>query len=144
MRATTLSCSMREAFSGRLRSALDGAGYGHSPTRLARAFNARCPDEQVSYHAARKWLLGEAIPSQSRLVVLATWLHVDPAWLRFGDEGGDDSAPGLAQLAERSGQLDISMLTEGEEEVVRLLVEALLRARERNGRRGDVHAGPDA
>jgi hypothetical protein len=32
-------------------------------------------------------MLGEAIPTQERIKVLAAWLHVSPAWLRFGDAG---------------------------------------------------------
>jgi len=33
----------------------------------------------------RRWLRGEAIPSQDKLQVLADWLKVEPQVLRFGE-----------------------------------------------------------
>ncbi len=36
-------------------------------------------------HTGRKWLLGEAIPTQEKLIVLAAMLGVQPDWLRYGD-----------------------------------------------------------
>jgi len=35
--------------------------------------------------AVRRWLRGEAIPSQDKLQVLAEWLRVEPQVLRFGE-----------------------------------------------------------
>jgi transcriptional regulator with XRE-family HTH domain len=32
----------------------------------------------------RNWLLGQALPTQDKLVVLAQWLQVSPEELRFG------------------------------------------------------------
>jgi hypothetical protein len=57
-----------------------------SPTELQRAFNARNLKLAVSVHAARKWLMGEAIPTQVRLRALADVLQVSPTWLRFGEQ----------------------------------------------------------
>lgn len=74
----------RELFSHRLSHALVSAGYdGKSPTKLQREFNARV-DSPITIHAARKWLVGESIPTQARIKVLADWLGVQPAYLRFG------------------------------------------------------------
>jgi hypothetical protein len=39
----------------------------------------------VTSHAARKWLIGEAVPTQEKILILARWLNVPAAWLRFGD-----------------------------------------------------------
>ncbi|MGD9941674.1 MAG: hypothetical protein AB7L76_25010 [Burkholderiaceae bacterium] len=87
----------REAFSQRLRSALDTAGWRViGPAALAREFNKRSSSTTVSVHAARKWLRGEAIPEQGKLRVLAEWLGVSAQWLRFG--------PTVEQTPDRSAQ----------------------------------------
>jgi transcriptional regulator with XRE-family HTH domain len=52
---------------------------------LERAFNARYWGRSVSFQAVRRWLKGEAIPSQEKLQVLAEWLKLEPHVLRFGD-----------------------------------------------------------
>ncbi|HEX8885213.1 MAG TPA: hypothetical protein VF797_12050 [Noviherbaspirillum sp.] len=75
----------REAFSGRLKSALRRARYApDSPTVLARHFNEIYPGRPITVHAARKWLVAQAIPTQDKLRVLASWLDVPADWLRFG------------------------------------------------------------
>ena len=75
----------RTQFSKRVQAALVARGMPASPTELQRAFNARNPKLAVSVHAARKWLMGEAIPTQARLRELAAVLAVPPTWLRFGE-----------------------------------------------------------
>lgn len=75
----------REKFSWRLKSALRRARYvPDSPTVLARHFNEIYPGSPITVHAARKWLLAQAIPTQDKLRVLASWLDVPADWLRFG------------------------------------------------------------
>lgn len=75
----------REDFSSRLQEALRNAAYSpESPTQLAREFNDRFPGRAITVHAARKWLVGEAIPTQEKLRTLAYWLGVSAEWLRFG------------------------------------------------------------
>ena len=79
----------REGFSERLQQALRNADYSpDSPTQLAREFNIRFEGRPITVHAARKWLVGEAIPTQEKLRTLAQWLGVPAEWLRFG---GSDS-----------------------------------------------------
>ena len=80
-----LASNERNEFKNRLAIALDKAGYKVSPTALAREFNLRADGAVVTTHAARKWLVGEAFPTQERLHVLARWLNVSPQWLRFGE-----------------------------------------------------------
>lgn len=76
----------REEFSRRLAQALAGAGLDErSPTFVAKEFNRRFAGLPVTVHAARKWLLGEAIPSQDKVQALAAWLGVRPEWLRYGE-----------------------------------------------------------
>lgn len=75
----------REGFSERLQQALRNAEYSpDSPTQLAREFNIRFEGRPITVHAARKWLVGEAIPTQEKLRTLAQWLGVPAEWLRFG------------------------------------------------------------
>jgi len=75
----------RLKFSERLKSALSHANYSsYSPTNFAREFNLRYEGKPVTIHAARKWLLGEAIPTQEKLLALSRWLCVSAEWLRFG------------------------------------------------------------
>src|SRR6476661_893077 len=87
------SSNERESFSERLQQALKNAHYSpDSPTRLAREFNIRFDGRPITVHAARKWLVGEAIPTQEKLRMIAQWLGVPADWLRFG--GGDDTPAG--------------------------------------------------
>jgi len=82
------SISEREAFSQRLAKALKEAKIDvGSPTVFSREFNRRYTGKPVSIHAARKWLMGEAIPTQDKLRLLAAWLGVSTEWLRFGEGG---------------------------------------------------------
>ncbi len=75
----------RQDFSRRLAEALQKSGRDTSPTTLAMEFNARFAGTPVHMASCRKWLLGEAIPTQEKLVVLAQMLGVTADWLRFGD-----------------------------------------------------------
>ena len=86
------SSNEREKFSARLQQALKDAHYSpDSPTRLAREFNMRFDGRPITVHAARKWLVGEAIPTQEKLRMIAQWLGVPAEWLRFG--GAETVAP---------------------------------------------------
>jgi len=76
-------------FSKRLIWALEVLGVRPSPTIVQREYNSRSNQPPVTTHAARKWLMGEAIPTQDRIQVLAEWLNVSASWLRFGEEGID-------------------------------------------------------
>jgi transcriptional regulator with XRE-family HTH domain len=117
----------REHFSQRLKEALNRAGEtSDSPSSLARGFNRRYPGKPVSSYAARKWLLGEAIPGQDKLRVLAQWLGVRIDWLRFGEgdlpEPGDfHEKPGLNYELLRA----IASLSEEHQFIVQELVKVL-------------------
>ena len=73
-------------FSQRLRKAIEDAGYTVRPIVLEREFNTRYWGRSVTVQAVRRWLRGEAIPSQEKLQVLAEWLKVEPHALRFGEQ----------------------------------------------------------
>lgn len=77
--------SEKSAFSQRLRKALaDAKIEASSPTSFSREFNRRYHGKPVSTYAARKWLTGEAIPTQDKLQLLSAWLGVSAEWLRYG------------------------------------------------------------
>lgn len=73
-------------FSQRLRSAIENAGYTVRPIVLEREFNTRYWGQPITVQAVRRWLRGEAIPSQEKLQVLADWLKIEPHLLRFGEQ----------------------------------------------------------
>ncbi|MFA7267881.1 MAG: hypothetical protein WC073_00920 [Sterolibacterium sp.] len=76
----------KSAFAKRLRDGMVAAGYEPRPIVLERGFNSRYWGRSVSFQAVRRWLKGEAIPSQEKLQVLAEWLKLEPHVLRFGDK----------------------------------------------------------
>lgn len=81
-------------FSSRLQKALKDAGYSaYGPTELAHQFNIRFAGHPISVHAARKWLMGDAIPTQDKIRVLSEWLVVPTEWLRFGGNFSGDGDP---------------------------------------------------
>jgi hypothetical protein len=73
-------------FAQRLADAMTRAGYALRPVVLEREFNTRYWGRSVTLQAVRRWLRGEAIPSQEKLQVLADWLKIEPQVLRFGDQ----------------------------------------------------------
>jgi hypothetical protein len=79
----------RALFSKRFIASLEILGIPPSPTIVQREYNSRSHQLPITSHAARKWLMGEAIPNQDRLQVLAEWLNVSPSWLRFGEDDID-------------------------------------------------------
>lgn len=88
-----------EEFSQRLRETAARNGVPLTATAFAHWFNRRSTLRPVTVHAARKWLVGEAIPRQARLLRLSAMLGVDPSWLRFGASPvGRTDAPREASL----------------------------------------------
>jgi len=73
-------------FSQRLRKAIENAGYAVRPIVLEREFNTRYWGRSVTVQAVRRWLRGEAIPSQEKLQVLSEWLKIEPHMLRYGEQ----------------------------------------------------------
>ncbi|QDL38954.1 XRE family transcriptional regulator [Rhodoferax sediminis] len=73
-------------FAERLREAMTAAGYDPKPAVLEREFNTRYWGRPMTLHGVRRWLRGETLPSQEKLLVLAEWLGVPPQRLRFGED----------------------------------------------------------
>lgn len=76
----------KSEFAKRLREAMRKAGYEPRPAVLEREFNQRYWGKAVTLHGVRRWLLGETVPSQDKLLALAQWLGVEPQTLRYGDD----------------------------------------------------------
>lgn len=72
-------------FAQRLRDAMVAAGLEARPGVLLNQFNANYWGRSVSFQAVSRWLRGEAIPEQDKLLVLAGILKIEPEVLRFGD-----------------------------------------------------------
>ncbi|MDO9435552.1 transcriptional regulator [Hydrogenophaga sp.] len=71
-------------FAQRLRDAMVAAGLAPRPSVLLNLFNARYWGRSVSFQGAARWLRGESIPEQDKLLVLAEILRIEPETLRFG------------------------------------------------------------
>lgn len=72
-------------FAQRLRDAMVAAGLEARPGVLLNQFNANYWGRSVSFQAVSRWLRGEAIPEQDKLLVLAGILKIEPEVLRFGE-----------------------------------------------------------
>jgi hypothetical protein len=76
--------NVKVQFADRLREAMTAAGYEPKPAVLEREFNTRFWGKPMTLHGVRRWLRGETLPSQDKLLVLAEWLAVPPQQLRYG------------------------------------------------------------
>ncbi|MEN3275186.1 MAG: hypothetical protein V7631_976 [Massilia sp.] len=126
------STNERESFSERLQQALKNAHYSpDSPTRLAREFNIRFEGRPITVHAARKWLVGEAIPTQEKLRMIAQWLGVPADWLRFGgpETPGEQGEQGGARFESADVKLiaDLQRLDEHHRQLAREFIRMLVR-----------------
>jgi transcriptional regulator with XRE-family HTH domain len=121
----------QQRFAERLNLALAAAHYQLAgASRIAREFNLRFPDKAVTVHAVRKWLKGESIPTQDKLVALAQWLGVKADWLRYD---GAAPAPAFDREPGFSGEelrllRDFQRLDSERQQIVEQLIEVLLRS----------------
>jgi transcriptional regulator with XRE-family HTH domain len=102
------------AFSERLKQSLTHANYELRPIVVEREFNQRYWGTPVTVQAVRKWLLGDVIPTQDKLQILAEWLQVDPHWLRFGEER-------FGSVREQEANWEIGMTQEDRDAISRFL-----------------------
>ena len=71
-------------FAERLQAAMRAAGLEPRPAVLLNLFNANYWGRSVTFQAVSRWLRGESIPAQDKLIVLAGVLKVEAEVLRFG------------------------------------------------------------
>ena len=72
-------------FSQRLQAAMVAAGLEPRPGVLLNQFNANYWGRSVTFQAVSRWLRGESIPAQDKLLVIAGFLNIEPEVLRFGE-----------------------------------------------------------
>jgi hypothetical protein len=122
----------KQEFSKRLIECLQQTGRSTSPTHLAAEFNSFFSGPNIHMHACRKWLLGEAIPTQEKLVVLADMLGVTAEWLRFGVKGKQAMEVSVSPYKVSRSEISIlnsfQKLNKRDQQVVLALIKALLKA----------------
>jgi transcriptional regulator with XRE-family HTH domain len=124
-------------FSARLKTSMLAAGVPLKTSQFTHAFNVHANGAYITPYAARKWLCGEAIPTQERIVILANWLGVHAAWLRFGGVGESeihDAAIPESLLATEHLALirDVIALPRPTQQIIREIVDAFVRANGKN------------
>lgn len=100
-----------QAFAQRLRFALDACGVRLSPSVVANEFNLRYWGRSITPHTARNWLMGNSMPTQDKLRVLAEWLKVSPNELRFGRVDGGHVVRQSDDLCDDLNMVDREMVT---------------------------------
>ena len=70
-------------FAERLQAAMRAAGLEPRPAVLLQLFNTHYWGRSVTFQAVSRWLRGESIPGQDKLIVLAEVLKIAPEVLRF-------------------------------------------------------------
>jgi len=73
----------KNLFAQRLALAMKAKGYEAKPSVLEREFNLNYSGKPMTLHGVRKWLIGEAIPSGDKILILANWLEIPPEELAF-------------------------------------------------------------
>ena len=132
----------KEEFSNRLRDAMTRAGYALRPVVLEREFNTRYWGSSVTLQAVRRWLRGEAIPSQEKLQVLAEWLKVEPQVLRFGDAVRDSVQQHKQRWDEGAGYEEretfeaFLKLPAPQRKIIREVIQAFSKAQDQAGGNG--------
>jgi transcriptional regulator with XRE-family HTH domain len=120
------SSTERKAFSTRLQQCLRNAH--HSPdsgTELAREFNTRYLGKPIGVQTARKWLIGESMPTQDKIRILAHWLQVSVGWLYSGE--GDQQVKKDVRL-DALDSTDVRLLDEHDRDLMRKFVGIMMRS----------------
>lgn len=80
-----LNFKEREEFSQRLRMSLQKAGINpNSPTQFHRALQLADETLRISLSTIYRWLLGDSLPSEENMKIVANLCNVCPQWLRSG------------------------------------------------------------
>ena len=96
----TLRIDIYKEFAARLEQAMAAKSIKHSPTVLAKLFNAEFDGRAVTVHTARNWTLGLSLPTHDKLVVLAELLDTSAEQLRYGQNSGKTLMIGNADGSE--------------------------------------------
>lgn len=80
---------LTKQFAYRLRDAMIAAGFNSQRSTSGVCIHKLSEITGYSLQICRKYLRGEAIPEPTKLMEIATKLHVSPGWLLFGDAHND-------------------------------------------------------
>lgn len=79
---------------------------------------------QVTYEMARRYTLGTAKPRDEKLLRIAEWLKVPPAWLDYGEEDAHPTVKANRDIALTEELVDIegefSNLSDNEKRLIRI------------------------
>ena len=128
----TLRIDIYKEFAARLEQAMTVKSIKHSPTVLAKLFNAEFDGRAVTIHTARNWMLGLSMPMHDKLVVLAELLDTSAEQLRYGRHSektlillnADGSETELTGSQQRLVRKYI-MLTSSQQRLIRDLVDVI-------------------
>ena len=112
----------RQEFTKRLLDLLRQSERKATAAALTTEFNARFNGPRVHLSSCRKWLTGEAIPTQEKLVV-ASMLGVTAYWLRHGEATRvlERETPTAFDKQETALLSDVSRLSQRDQKLVRQL-----------------------
>ncbi|MDT8403776.1 hypothetical protein [Sulfuriflexus sp.] len=97
---TTITNNEKQKFAARLNEALDDAGV---PLKGMGRQSSLVRMLGVSHRVAKKWLDGEEFPPTSKMVKLATELHVRSNWLFSGQ--GDKVAESAGDMLDAEAEV---------------------------------------
>jgi transcriptional regulator with XRE-family HTH domain len=84
----TIEQTERVQFSERLWKALRKNDIPITASTVASMFNTYARGRiTVSNYTVRKWLDGQALPTNDKIRILSQWLGVRMEWLAFGEQG---------------------------------------------------------
>lgn len=76
-----------QAFANRLIQALKDRGYTATRSPSGICIPTLAKFTGASEQICRRYIRGDALPDYEKIKQLAQYLHVNPGWLLFGDEG---------------------------------------------------------
>ncbi len=103
------SSMIHAAFSERLLRLMSQRGFKNGPSNLAREFNKRFPDMQVSPQTCGQWMDGRNLPQARRLNALAELLGTTPAFPVYGEDNGAGHVKSLANACAESDEIALVM-----------------------------------
>lgn len=118
----------RFEFSERLINSLIKSNIPVRVVVIHKLFEKNNNKISLSTHAIRKWLMGESIPTQEKLRVLADILSVDPNWLRYGDFLDDNGKNKFSELNSNQKKLvnEFDNLSTNQKKYIIEIIDALV------------------
>ena len=122
----TVSQIERSKFSVRLKEAMAEAGIDPKVSVLHREFCDASGGLTISVPTVRKWLYGEAIPTQPKIKIISEMLGISPDWLRFGNAKRDVT---ILSSEEKTFLQKFKLLSREEKKSLALLLRSITASR---------------